>query len=141
MPARLQPGTFAPDAVAWGWDNRLAALRVAGSGASRRIEHRVAGADANPYLVLAAVLGGMLQGIAAQRQPPPPLEGESHGDEAEALPTNWDRAVERFTTSTFAETCFGARYKHLFRCCKEQELATFRLRVTDVEYDTYARTV
>lgn len=139
---RLRPGSHAPSYASWGFDNRAAAVRViTAPKIATRIEHRVAGADANPYLVLAAILGGMLDGIETQRRAPPPLSGDAHTEAMEQLPTNWDSAVARFAESSFAESCLGARYKNLYRCCKVQELAKFRLRVTDVEIDAYARTV
>ena len=139
---RLRPDSHAPSYASWGVDNRAAAVRVITTPKlATRIEHRVAGADANPYLVLAAVLGGILHGIEAKRPAPPPLDGDAHTSEMLQLPTNWDSAVERFAASSFAEACLGASYKNLYRCCKAQELAKFRLRVTDVEIDTYARVV
>lgn len=139
---RLRPDAHAPTYASWGLDNRLAAVRVITAPRdATRIEHRVAGADVNPYLVLAAILGAILEGIRSRHPPPPPLEGERQPDTAEPLPTNWDAAVARFAASDFAGRCLGDRYKNLFLCCKRQELAKLRLRVTDVEYDLYARTV
>ena len=60
---RFAPGSFAPTAVAWGWDNRTCALRAVGHGAGLRIENRLPGGDVNPYLGLAAMLAGGLHGI------------------------------------------------------------------------------
>ena len=67
---RLRPGTHAPSAAAWGYENRTVAIRIpGGSPQARRIEHRVAGADANPYLVLAGILAGAIVGIEHEMVP------------------------------------------------------------------------
>ena len=71
---RLRPLTYAPTAPTWGWNNRTVALRIPPGGpAARRIEHRVAGSDANPYLVLAAVLAGVLRGLEQREEPSEPM--------------------------------------------------------------------
>ncbi|MCR9126034.1 MAG: glutamine synthetase family protein [Rhodobacteraceae bacterium] len=77
--SRLVPGAHAPTGAAWAYENRTAALRIpAGDPEARRIEHRVAGGDINPYLVLAAVLGSAMQGIEAQAAPPDPISGNAY---------------------------------------------------------------
>ena len=74
---RLVPGQHAPTAICWAYDNRTASVRVpGGSFKARRIEHRVAGGDVNPYLFLAAVLGSALVGIEDKLVPPAPIEGQ-----------------------------------------------------------------
>src|SRR5262249_30020903 len=76
---RLVPGAHAPSSIAWGYENRTVAIRIpGGSPKARRIEHRVAGADANPYLVLASILGGALLGIERQLQPAGPITGDAY---------------------------------------------------------------
>ncbi len=73
---RLVPGAHAPVSAAWAYENRTAAIRIpGGSPRARRIEHRVAGGDINPYLMLATVLGAALAGIEDAMQPPPPSSG------------------------------------------------------------------
>lgn len=138
---RLRQSEHAPTYASWGLDNRSAAVRVivAGEGATR-IEHRVAGADSNPYLVLAMILGAALDGRAAQTDPGEPIVGDSHTSDHDPLPTNWDYALELFAEAEFPATCLGPEYKALYTACKEQELSEFSLRVTDVEYDAYIRT-
>ena len=81
---RFQSGSFAPTGVAWSDDNRTAGFRVVGSGPSLRIECRIPGADANPYLVYAAVLAAGLEGIRTQIEPPPPFTGDIY--QARELP-------------------------------------------------------
>ncbi len=79
---RLRPGTYAPVRGLWGGDNRTVPLRIpGGSEKAIRIEHRVAGADANPYLVMATVLAGMHYGIVNKLMPPPPISGDGYETE------------------------------------------------------------
>ncbi len=139
---RLRPSEHAPTYASWGIDNRSAAIRViVASKPATRIEHRVAGADTNPYLVLAMILSAALAGMKEKRQPGGAIAGDSHAINHEPLPTNWDYALQRFTRSSFAYATFGQKYRTLYSACKQQELSEFSLRVTDVEYDAYIRTV
>ncbi|MGH6885685.1 MAG: glutamine synthetase family protein, partial [Geminicoccales bacterium] len=76
---RLRPELYVPMNATWGYNNRGVAVRVPVSGAAdRRLEHRVAGADANPYLVAAAMLAGMLHGVEGRLVPPAPLAGNAY---------------------------------------------------------------
>lgn len=94
---RLVPDAHAPTGVGWAYENRTASLRIpAGPGAARRIEHRVAGGDANPYLLLAAILGAALNGIERQMTPPAPLEGNAYEQDLPSLPDTWSDAIELF---------------------------------------------
>lgn len=139
---RLRPSEHAPTYASWGFDNRSAAVRViTASRPATRIEHRVAGADTNPYLVLAMILNAALTGMKEKRQPGGAISGDSHAINHEPLPTNWDYSLQRFTRSGFAYATLGPKYRTLYSACKLQELAEFSLRVTDVEYDAYIRTV
>lgn len=139
---RFMPGSYAPMVAAWGLDNRGTALRtpeVAGPGA--RIEHRVAGADANPYLVAAAILASALDGIEAGAEPPPPVRGEAKAGIGEGLPLTWLYAIEEFEGSEFVPRTLGPELARVFAAMKRQELETLLARVTDAEYDAYLRTV
>jgi len=139
---RLTPSEHAPTFASWGFDNRSAAVRViTASKPATRIEHRVAGADSNPYLVLALILAAAFEGIKTRRDPGGPVSGDAHDVAHEPLPTNWDYALQRFAKSSFTHAALGSRYRDLYTACKRQELAEFALRVTDVEYDAYIRTV
>ncbi len=94
---RMVPGAHAPTGIAWAYENRTAALRIpSGSHKARRIEHRVAGGDINPYLMMAGVLGSALIGIEDGLTPPPPVTGNAYGLDLPQLPTTWHDAVAAF---------------------------------------------
>jgi glutamine synthetase len=92
---RLVPGAHAPTAICWGYENRTVAIRVpSGKAASRRIEHRVAGGDVNPYLMLAAILGAALLGIDEGLTPPGAVSGNAYAmADLPQVPTTWDAAI------------------------------------------------
>ena len=76
---RLVPGLWAPTEASWGIDNRTCALRaIAGAAKAQRVEYRVPGADANPYLALAAAVASGLHGIRHELEPPPPVDGNAY---------------------------------------------------------------
>ena len=139
---RFQPGNHAPTESAWGYDNRTTAIRIPESpSAARRIEHRVAGADANPYLVLAAVLSGIWHGIENTLSPPNPIEGNAWDQEidAPALPTTMDGAISVFDKSDVLSSYLTSEFKTLFLATKVQERNEFAKRVTEFELETYLR--
>lgn len=139
---RLTPSENAPTYASWGLDNRSAAVRViTSSKPATRIEHRVAGADSNPYLVLAMILQAALMGMKERAQPGGPISGEAHAPDIKPLERNWHAAVQSFSRSGFASIAFGSDFRNLYAACKQQELQEFSIRVTDVEYDAYIRIV
>ena len=122
----------------WGYENRTTAIRIPnGPDAGRRIEHRVSGADANPYLVLAAILGGIAHGIEHQLTPPAPAVGNAHNVEAPPIPRTWIDAITRMQSSTLARELYGDLLPHLFAACKMQELQTLNQIIPQAEYDAY----
>ena len=139
---RFQPGNHAPTESAWGYDNRTTAIRIPESpSAARRLEHRVAGADANPYLVLAAVLAGIWHGIENTLSPPNPIEGNAWDQEidAPALPTTMDEAISVFDKSDVLSSYLTSEFKTPFLATKVQERNEFAKRVTKFELETYLR--
>ena len=130
------------DVASWGLDNRSAAVRVITSNKpATRIEHRVAGADTNPYLVLAMILGAALTGMNKRIDPGEATAGEDH-EASHDFPTNWDYSLHRFSRNPNSPPLrSGPNYQALYTACKQQELEEFSLRVTDVEYDAYIKTV
>lgn len=135
---RFQPYAHVPMAPTWGRDNRTTAVRIPlSSAAATRVEHRVAGADANPYLVVAAVLAGIDHGIMHGLEPSPETRGNAFEDGETSLPIHWDSALQAFGNSEFVAEYFGAEYRRLFKAVKRQELEAFRARVPQSEYETY----
>lgn len=133
---RFQRGTHAPLAPCWGYENRTVSVRIpADTAAATRIEHRVAGADANPYLVIAAILGGILHGIEHKLQAPPPQEGNAYNSVPPSLPRHWPVAQARFCQSDFVRNYLGAEFQHVYGLLKQQELDEFDRQVTPMEYD------
>ena len=131
---RFVEGAFAPTTATWGWDNRNTALRVPDSDpAGTRIEHRVAGADAEPHLVIAAVLAGALHGIENAIDPGEPVDGNAFPDDAARLPVSWDEALDAFEGSDFIGELFSEPFRRLFAATKRQEKRKFEAVVTTFE--------
>jgi glutamine synthetase len=127
---RLQPGAFAPPTATWGEDDRLSAVRTLGHGAGRRIEHRVAGADANPYLVVAAILAAGLQGIEERLDPGPP---RAESTNPTPLPRTLGEAIDTFAASSLAAKALGADVVDHLLTASRAELAAHQRSVTDWE--------
>ena len=139
---RLRPLTYAPTAPTWGWNNRTVALRIPpGPDVARRVEHRVAGADANPYLVLAAVLAGVLHGLEQRQEPGPAITGNAYDQAAASLPLTWEAAIAAFREGERLKPYFGERFCRLFAACREAERNRFHARITPTELEWYLTTV
>ena len=124
---RLVPGAHAPTAAAWAYENRTAAIRIpGGSPSARRVEHRVAGGDINPYLMLAVVLGAALNGIEDAGTPPAPITGNAY--ELQDLPRlapDWASAITAFETSDLIARIFAPLLIDNLVLTKRQELDGF----------------
>lgn len=98
---RLIPGKHAPTSVCWGYENRTAAIRIpAGNPSARRIEHRVAGGDVNPYLMLAGILGAALDGIEHEMDPPTPVVGNAYAiEDLPQIASTWEAAIDALEQS------------------------------------------
>ena len=119
---RLVPEAHAPTGVAWAYENRTAAIRIpSGPPAARRIEHRVAGGDTNPYLILAAILGAALVGIEDCIEPPEPITGNAYERDLEQIPITWDKAIDRFESSEIVSRIFPGQLIRNFVMTKRQE--------------------
>ena len=141
---RLRPELYVPMNATWGYNNRGVAVRVPVSGAAdRRLEHRVSGADANPYLVAAAVLAGMLYGIERKLAPPSPLVGNAYTQRLTApkLPGDWPTALTRFGESAFLREYFGERFVTLYERTRRGEMQDFNSRLTALDYSWYLEQV
>ena len=105
---RYQAGTFAPTSIAWAYDNRTAGFRIVGHGPSLRVECRIPGADANPYLAFAATLAAGMDGIENRIEPPPAFAGDAYAaKEAPMVPTSLNEAIHEFESSEFVRQAFG----------------------------------
>src|SRR5690606_26037507 len=123
---RFGPQFYVPNAACWGLDNRTVALRVpTDTPDAVRIEHRVAGSDANPYLLLAAVLAGIHHGLTAKIEPPPPVEGNSYEQFEANLPNNLRDALRLLDDSEVLAKYISPEYIDIFVACKESELEKF----------------
>jgi glutamine synthetase len=131
--------SYAPVAPTWGVNNRSVSLRIpAGPPASRHVEHRVAGADANPYLVAALVLGAMQRGIEGRIDPGPPVTGNGYEQAARGeLPTHWQAALDRAAGSEFLAWAMGPEFLKVFLAIKRQECEKFGALVSDRDYEWY----
>jgi len=105
---RFCSGSFAPTAIVWAHDNRTAGFRVVGRGASRRIECRIPGADANPYLVFAAILAAGLDGLANRVEAPSETHGDAYSQRnLPTIPTSLEEAVRDFEKSAMLRAALG----------------------------------
>jgi glutamine synthetase len=139
---RLRPRSYAPTAPSWGENNRTVALRVPlGPPAARRIEHRTAGADANPYLVLAAVLAGIHHGLDQGLEPDAPITGNAYDDVPPRLPLSWDRAIEALAGAAVLPDYLGPEFCRLYRVCRAAERDRFADLITPAEYAWYLESV
>ena len=139
---RPRSGTLAPLHPTWGYENRTTAIRIPGGPHSgRRIEHRLAGADCNPYLVLAAVLGSALDGITRGIEPPGPVSGFAYGKGIPRLRFDWQSAISAFSTGQSAKMVFTESMLDMYVTCKQYELERFQEQVSQFEYETYLESV
>ena len=126
--------SFAPSSPDWGYDNRAAGVRLPQTeGPAARLEHRISGADVNPYLVLTAILGGILHGI--DTDPTCRCRSTIRGPRRRRrLATTGSTAVDRFAASDHAAEVFGETYRHVYAAVKNDEVQTLTGLITPVEY-------
>ncbi len=130
---RFALGSFAPTAVAWGMDNRSCAVRLVGHGPSARLENRLPGGDANPYLALSAMMAGGLYGIEKKLKLPPATEGSAYTSDAEQVPHTLREARDLFASSQIASEVFGQDVVDHYVNFADIELQAFEAAVTDWE--------
>jgi glutamine synthetase len=135
---RFGPNLFVPVNTSWGVNNRSVAFRVPmGGGKARRIEHRFAGAEANPYLVMAAMLAGVHHGLTQGLVPTPPSEGNAGEMVDPAMPMRLWTALDRLERSEILAQYLGPRYPAAYAAIKRSELDAFLANVLPREYDWY----
>jgi glutamine synthetase len=130
---RFQPGSFAPTAVAWGYDNRTCALRVVGHGRSMRFENRLPGGDVNPHLAVAGLVAAGLYGIEHKLELPEACTGNAYNGDYAHVPTNLREAAELWENSPIAKAAFGDEVVAHYRNMARVELDAFDAAVTDWE--------
>lgn len=131
---RFAKGSFAPTAIGWGLDNRTCAVRLVGTGGAARLENRVPGADANPYLALAAMIAGGLYGIENQLELPPETAGNAYtAPDTTHVPHTLRAAREALAGSQIAREVFGADVVKHYLNFADVELDAFDAAVTDWE--------
>jgi glutamine synthetase len=139
---RFAPGAHAPTGVAWAYENRTASIRVpAGPASARRIEHRVAGGDTNPYLLLTAILGAALSGIEDGLDPPPPVTGNAYSLDLPQLPRTWGEAIREFETSPFIARILPGELTRNYLLTKRQEMRYYDGLSEAERLDLYLDTV
>ena len=135
---RFQAGSYAPHAASWAVNNRSCALRIpAGPASDRRVEHRVAGADGNIYLVLAAVLAGLHHGLERKIDPGPAVEGNAYKTLPATLTSSWYDALARLEASEVLADYLGRDFLAVYLALKRAERERFQATITALEYDWY----
>ncbi|HEX9398808.1 MAG TPA: glutamine synthetase family protein [Anaeromyxobacter sp.] len=139
---RSVENTWAPTTATWGRENRTCAVRLIGdSPQAMRVEYRQPGADANPYLSIAASLAAGLWGIEHEIEPPPPCEGNGYAADAPPLPRNLRDAVELLRRSERAREILGDGFVDHFVRTREWEVRRFERAVTTWELERYLELV
>jgi glutamine synthetase len=134
--------SYVPGTPNWGPNHRDLAMRIPlSSPKNTRIEHRVSGADANPYLAAAAVLAGMHHGISNKVEPGTMIHERETVDEEATLPTRWPLALDAFDGGEILPRYFGEDYHRLYGICRREEAGRFHSEITDKDYEWYLRAV
>ncbi|MFP1632983.1 glutamine synthetase family protein [Zhengella sp. ZM62] len=135
---RITPGSYAPTRAVWAENNRSVAVRIPVSNESnRRIEHRIAGADANPYLVMTAIIQAIMEGLEQRVPPPPPVEGNAYDEDGLSLPDDMDDALQLMDRGGFAERAMGPLLAKVFKDLKRAEILAFWQEITPLERTSY----
>ncbi|MNF62738.1 Gamma-glutamylputrescine synthetase PuuA [compost metagenome] len=135
---RFQANSYAPLAPTWGVDNRTVSLRVPGGPAhTRHIEHRICGADANPYLAAAAILAAIHRGIRERLDPGAPIEGNGYAQAKELLPTDWLTSIQALERSAWAREALGQEFLKVYLAIKRAEYRQFMAEVGEQDWRWY----
>jgi glutamine synthetase len=141
---RLVPGWFAPINASWGIENRSTALRAIASASPERcrVECRRPGADANPYLALAALLVAAADGMRRGLKPPEAVVGDAYArDDLPALPGSLESALIAFRADDVLRSGLGERFSEYYATSRDWELRAWREAVSDWERERYERAV
>lgn len=133
---RLAPDSFAPTQLTWGVDNRSVAMRIpAGGASSRRIENRMPGADANPYLATIAMIAGVLEGIEHEMTPPERTVGNGYETDAERVPDNQRDSLRAMAEDERVKKWYGERFVEVYQEVKWKNVYLFEQQITPMEYE------
>jgi len=137
---RFIPNTYVPVNRTWGANNRSVAVRIpSGDDANRRLEHRIAGADANPYLALAALLAGIHHGLTNKIAPPEISTGNACMTPDPGLPLQWSAALDQLESGGIMADYLGVDYCEAFVSAKRTEMQSFLSTPSPKEYEWYLR--
>ena len=135
---RFQAKSYAPVGMTWGVDNRTVSLRIPGGPpSSRHIEHRISGADANPYLAAAGILAAAHLGVSNAIDPGPPVEGNGYAQANRMLPTDWLSALQSLGQSPWAKEAFGQGFLTVYLAIKRAEYRAFAGEVSEQDWRWY----
>lgn len=135
---RFQANSYAPLAKTWGVNNRTVSMRIpGGAAASRHVEHRICGADANPYLAASVLLAGMLHGIQQHLDPGAPIQGNGYLQTQDTLTTDWLTALNHFEHSAWVREALGADFHRIYLAIKREEYAQFMGEVGEQDWRWY----
>ena len=139
---RFRRNSYAPVSASWGINNRTVSLRIpAGAANACHIEHRPSGADANPYLVMAAIMAGMHYGITEKADPGNPVVGNGYEKRAKYIPGNWFDAIDAFWRASILKEYFGKPFVDTYCTVKEVEADRFYAEPTLRDFEWYLRVV
>ncbi len=134
---RFVEGSFAPNLASWGIDHRAAAVRLPEiSGPAARLEHRICGADTNPYLALTAILGGVLHGLENSIDPGEAIDSRKL-ESATDLHHDWKTSVDDFSNSKLAKHIFGEEFHRVYSILRRYEIGKMQTQISDVELALY----
>jgi len=139
---RFAPDAYVPSTPSWGLNHRDVALRIPlSSAANTRVEVRVAGADSNPYLVVASILAGIHHGIIHQSDPGKMVQQGEMIEHVVTLPVRWSTALDTFDAGTILPDYLGEEYHKLFSLCRREEEGNFNAEIPAKDYEWYLRAV
>jgi glutamine synthetase len=139
---RHAPGCFVPATPSWGPNHRAVAARIPlSSDENRRLEYRVAGADANPYLVVAATLAGIHHGISGKIEPRTMTPERAQVDHEVTVPIRWPQALAAFDAGEILPEYLGKDYHELYSQCRREEEANYNAEIPTKDFDWFLRAV
>ena len=136
---RFVPYSWAGTSVSWGYDNRSTGLRaITENAAGTRVEHRLPGADTNPYIAIAACLAGGLYGIEHKLDPPDAYRGDAYAtNQFESVPQSLDEALDLLERSEAAREMLGEDFVRYYVIMKRFEIEKYRQQISEWEVRRY----